>query len=176
MHSIAFFFDGFDASQIENILPSSAFATYAYIVGGYHIVLILAILFKNKQKGFSLPLGSTLITHLACLTIVVGLAVTREYIPFFGLIRFFIPGIAPFEAKWLFSGGKKQAGGVLGAEPAEGTPAAEAATVANAEDYEEFLKLLYLNKRPHRRPGSSLKEEFERWRAARAKEQARARA
>ena len=65
---------------------------------------------------------------------------------------------------------------MLGTEPIEGTPAAEAASTANAEDYEEFLKLLYLNQRPHRRPGSSLKEEFERWRAARAKEQGRGRA
>jgi len=54
--------------------------------------------------------------------------------------------------------------------------AAYASLPANAEEYEEFLKHLYLNKRPHRRPGSSLHEEFQRWRAARAKEQARARA
>jgi hypothetical protein len=176
MHFLAFIFDGFDASQFADLLPSSAFTTYAYVIGGYHLVLILAIVFKNKQRGFSMSLGSTLITHLAFLTIVVGMAVAREYIPFFSIIRFFIPGIAPFEANWLFSGGKKQASSISAAEPAEGTPAAEAATAANADDYEEFLKLLYLNKRPHRRPGSSLKEEFERWRVARAKEQAKARA
>jgi hypothetical protein len=176
MHLLAFIFDGFDVSQFADLLPSSAFATYVYIIGGYHVVLMFAIVFKNKQRGFSMSLGSTLITHLAFLTIVVGLAVAREYIPFFSLIRFFIPGIAPFEANWLFGGGKKQAGSMLGTEPIEGTPAAEAASTANAEDYEEFLKLLYLNQRPHRRPGSSLKEEFERWRAARAKEQGRGRA
>ena len=75
MHLLAFIFDGFDVSQFADLLPSSAFATYAYIIGGYHVVLMFAIVFKNKQRGFSMSLGSTLITHLAFLTIVVGLAV-----------------------------------------------------------------------------------------------------
>lgn len=40
---------------------------------------------------------------------------------------------------------------------------------ANAGDYDEFLRLLQQNIRPHRRPGRSLDQEFEHWRAARAK-------
>ena len=167
MHALAFSLIDFDASQLENLL-SSDLAIYAYIIGGYHIVLLFAILFKNKQKGFSLPLGSTLITHLACLALVIGMAIGRQYIPFFSMIKFFIPGIAPFEAAWLFSGGKKQARSLIGAEPEE-EKAPIVVSDANADEYEEFLKLLYLNKRPYRRPGISLKEEFERWRADRPK-------
>jgi hypothetical protein len=175
MHALAFLFDGFDSSQLVDVL-SSTLATYAYVLIGYHVVLIFAILFKNKQKGFSLPLGSTLITHLACLVVVVALAAGRRYIPFFSLIKYFIPGIAPFEANWLFSGGKEQAKRILGVAPDEQPVVVEAASDANAAEYEEFLNLLQLNIRPHHRPGSSIKEEFERWRAARAKEEGRGRA
>src|ERR1019366_5172083 len=117
MHALAFLFDGLDGSQLVDAL-SGTLATYAYVIGCYHVVLLLAILFKNKEKGFSLPIGSTLITHLACLVLVVGLAAGRHYIPFFSLIKYIIPGIAPFEANWLFSGGREQAKKLLGAEPA----------------------------------------------------------
>ena len=180
MYAFALIFDGLDASQLVDML-STSLATYAYIIGGYHVVLLFAILFKNKEKGFSLPIGSTIITHLACLVLVVGLAVGRHYIPFFRIIMYFIPGLAPFEANWLFSGGKKQAKNILGVESAEPAPNAQTASLINAAsnasaaDYEEFLKLIHENIRPYRRPGSSLKEEFGRWLEARAKQEARAR-
>jgi hypothetical protein len=50
------------------------------------------------------------------------------------------------------------------------------ALAANAGDYDEFLQLVQKNIRPYRRPGRSLDEEFQRWRAARPQHRTRARA
>lgn len=40
---------------------------------------------------------------------------------------------------------------------------------SSGEDYDEFLKLMQQGKRPFRKPGISVKEEYELWLAARAK-------
>ncbi len=63
-----------------------------------------------------------------------------------------------------------------GADTPEPAPGADSAPAADPGEYNEFLRLLQQNIRPHWQPGSSLEAEFERWRAARAKEAGRARA
>jgi hypothetical protein len=91
---------------LRHLLPDTALATYAYILISYHLVLGFKVLTADKEAGMSLPWGQTILTHLACVGLLIGLAMGRHTIPFFGLIRYALPGLAPFEASWLFSGEK----------------------------------------------------------------------
>jgi hypothetical protein len=158
------------------ILPASQLATMIYILVTYHIILVILI-FKAERKGFSLPIGLALLTHLACMAAVVGLGMGRHYIPFFGIIRYFIPGIAPFEAKWLFSHEKKMEKDSLTSMPVEVRPSAPfapppasnaAVLSATAEDYKEWLSYLATRKPSSIKRGLTLDQEYGQWLAARA--------
>jgi hypothetical protein len=176
--------------QLSHLLPDTAWATYTYILVSYHLVLAFKVLTADKKAGMSFPLGQTILTHLTCVGLLIGLAVGRHTIPFFGLIRLFIPGLAPFEAEWLFTGGRAkmerlndeeaiQAATVRVESLADGTVPVAPAPVAPAkvslyhsstgEDYNEFLTLMQQGKRPFRKPGISIKQEYELWLAHRAK-------
>ncbi|MGA2535762.1 MAG: hypothetical protein ABSF53_07105 [Terracidiphilus sp.] len=168
---------------LRNLLPDTALATYAYILLSYHLILAFKVLMSDKKAALALPIGSAILTHLACVGLLIGLAMGRHEIPLFGIIRFFIPGLAPFEARWLFSGEKK----IVIAESSADVHAANGiASTANAgaidapaapslyhtstgEDYDEFLKLMQAGKRPFRKPGRSIRDEYELWLAAKAR-------
>jgi hypothetical protein len=154
---------------LGHYLPAP-WGTYASILISYHIFLGWCVFSADHEKGFSLPIGETILTHLACLMVVVGLGIGRNYIPFFGLIRYCIPALAPFECTWLFSGGRTNKEVPLTAEAvataAENAAAADAAT---ASDYDEWLHHVARQKPPFPKPGSSLKVEYERWLVARAR-------
>lgn len=166
--------------SLGQLIPDTPWVTYAYILVFYHAILGFRVIAAEKKTGISLPIGSTILTHLACVGLLIGLTVGRHSIPFFGVIRYFIPGLAPFEANWLFNGEKsKPAPKTAPADviSASAVPFAAPAAVSyyassTGEDYEEFLKLLRAGKRPYRRPGVSVKDEYELWLAARAKSRA----
>jgi hypothetical protein len=144
-------------------LPEGAWATYVPILVTYHVFLVWLVFTADHKAGFSLPIFSTILTHLACLTVVVSLGVGRHYIPFFWLVRYFIPALAPFEAAWLFSGGRKNE------EDRADAAMHPAAASATAEDYEEWLR--YLKKRNPLtvKAGMTLKDEYEQFMVARIK-------
>jgi len=221
------------AMLLRHILPDTALATFTYILVSYHLVLAFKIITSEKKAGLSLPIGQAILTHLACVAILIGLAVLRHRIPFFGLIRYFLPGIAPFEARWLFSGEKVRierltddeaiqaatvhfepatvgtvasAAGSAAPAVAPVAPAVAATTPTNGfasvtglfshaassgsgnpgsadtslyatstgDDYNEFLTLMQKGIRPFRKPGISIREEYELWLGHRAKTNAAA--
>ena len=173
---------------LRHLLPDTPWATYTYILVTYHLILAFKVFTADKKAGLSMPIGQTILTHAACLAVIVGIAVLRRHIPFFGIIRYFIPGIAPFEAEWLFTGEKVkierltddeaiQAATVHIESSPDGAISAPAAPVSlfassTGEDYNEFLTLMQQGKRPFRKPGISIKEEYELWLAHRAKAKA----
>jgi hypothetical protein len=204
--------------MLEHILPDAAWATYAYILVVYHLVLAFKVFTSDKKAGLSMPIGQAILTHLACVGLLISIAVLRHQIPLFGLIRLFLPGLAPFEARWLFSGEKAKVerlnddaaiqAATMHVEPAAVgavAPAAAAPTPTNGfasvtglfshaaptgassasaapslydtstgDDYNEFLTLMQQGKRPFRKPGISIREEYELWLTHRAKTSARA--
>jgi len=89
----------------------------------------------------------------------------REYIPLFGILRYFIPALAPFEADWLFSGGRKR-------NNLSAAPQTIPLPAGTADDYEEFLKYLAQKERAFSKPGRSVREEHVIWMADRARKQA----
>jgi len=182
---------------IAHFFGDGPLTTYAAILISYHLYLAFLVVIAEKETRLSLSVGHTILTHLACLAVVIGLAVGRHYIPFFWVVRLFIPGLAPFEVDWLFSGSaKKPAPGTelssgvavlantsVPDVPAAVAPAPDAGVAgvraalttslydnSTGEDYEEFLKLMKAGKRPYRKPGVTVRQEYEMWLAARSKQ------
>jgi hypothetical protein len=195
---------------IGHYMGNGALAAYLSILVSYHLYLGFLVMIAEKETGFSLPIAQSIVTHTACLALVVGIAMGRHSIPFFGVISLLIPAIAPFEVTWLFSGGRKKAvttedlltrilpavapavtkptapGLALPAEPGDtlaapqnefaaatpitfGSATSSLFATSTGEQYEEFLKLLHEGKRPFRKPGQAIRDEYEVWLADRAK-------
>jgi hypothetical protein len=146
-------------------LLAGAPAVYASMFLSFHLYLGYLVVMENRETGLSLPLGSALLTHAACLGILLGLADLRHYINFFWVIQYFVPALAPFEAEWLFSGGKKKPDVV---EEARRIPMPD----CTASDYDEFLIYLSQEKRAFRKPGRSVREEHVLWMADKLKKEA----
>src|ERR1035438_7377322 len=90
-------------------LPPGEWAIYTSILVSYHLFLAWLVITADHKTGFSLPIISTLLTHLACMAVVLTLGMGRHYVPFFGIFRYGIAALAIFERNWLFSGnGKKK--------------------------------------------------------------------
>jgi hypothetical protein len=251
MKRIAFLICSAIGYLIGHYFGTGALATYSSILISYHLYLAYLVVSAEKESGLSLSVGQTIVTHAACVAVIIGLAMGRHSIPFFGIIRLFIPGIAPFEVTWLFSGGKKKQDRVEGqlAAAVAGVPIAPAASPETApvvtapamtettvtvpvaspvaapvvtetivtvpatptasvaappmagytttntysatthsgmkasnsttssesdstgDPYEDFILHMQSGKRPFRKPGISVKQEFELWLAHRAKTQ-----
>ena len=145
-------------SLAGHYLFEGAAAAYASLLLSYHLFLAVVVFSAVQEKGLSMPIGMTILTHMAVLALLLGLAYGRENIPFFGLIRWCIPALAPFESKWLFSGTGKI---TVEAEPQQAIPE------ATAEDHEEFRVYLTQPERAFRKPGISINDEFNLWLADR---------
>lgn len=152
---------------IGHYLLQGATAAFASILISYHLYLLFLVLMAKLEKGFSLPVGQTILTHLAFLLVVIGLPYMRAQIPFFSLIGLLIPGLAPFETMWLFSGQAQTA------RKAEELKPVDTAS-ATSEDHREFVAYLRNGHRPFRKPGGTVDDEFRAWLADRAKKKAAA--
>jgi hypothetical protein len=146
---------------LAQFLPDGALSVYAPMLIAYHLFLAFLVITTVQDKGISLSPVPTVLTHVACLALLVIFAEARAYIPYFSIIRFFTPGIAAAEAAWLLGGkGKKAQVAVDTADPMGGT----------AQDYEDFIHYLRQNERPFSKPGRSVKEEYKFWLAYRSKQ------
>jgi hypothetical protein len=164
MNSIIFLVCSVIGYLAGRFLPEGAWATYTSILVSYHLFLAWLVVTSSKKTGLAMPIFSTILTHLACLALVVGVAMGRHYIPFFGLIRYLIPAIAPFERDWLFSEGRKKEE-VPDTETATDTAALTAA--ATGEDYEAWLHHLAKRSPSSVKAGTTVKQEYEQFIAAR---------
>ena len=162
-------------------------SSYVSILVSYHLFLAWLVITADHEAGFSLPILSTVLTHAACLAVLIGLAMGRRYVPFLGLVRFFVPGLAPFECNWLFSGGgpKKAASKETFTAQAD-TATATASAVASgsavsavpeaeytADEHNAWISYLAHPQRAFRKRGLSVGDEFKLWQAARAQYKAK---
>lgn len=136
-------------------------AAYASILVSYHLFLGFLVFAADQKKGFSMPVIQTVLTHSAVLGLLVGLAYMRAHVPFSGFISLLVPGLAPFETKWLFSGDGK-------ATRDQATDNDVPMQNASAVEHEAFRAYLMQKERPFRTPGMSLNQEFNLWMKARA--------
>lgn len=148
-------------------LLAGPLAIYASILISYHLFLAYLVITAERETGMSLPWAQTVLTHGACLAFLIGTAMGRDYIPLFGLLRYLLPGLAPFEAEWLFSGGRRKPGMEM---PRPHVPMPD----CTASDYDDFLQYLCQERRAFRKPGRSVREEHVLWMADRVKKEAAA--
>jgi uncharacterized membrane protein required for colicin V production len=141
----------------ESYLPYSDASPFIALLVSYHLFLtylIVQAFVKSEQKlGVSMSLPVAFITHLAFLGAMIGVVMGRQYVPLFALLKFVIPGLAPFEVKWVFEG--KQHSG-----PAAEPPRMPAGT---HEEYTEFIGYMKQSNRKFQRAGRGLHEEFTLW-------------
>jgi hypothetical protein len=157
---VVFMFAGLAGYFAGRLMPPGWWAIYMSILVSYHLFLAWLVLTADHDVGISMPIVSTITTHLACMAVVVGLGMGRHFIPFFSVFRYGIAGLAIFERGWLFSGNT-----VHFNEP-EVASAGPVATVTR-EDEQAWLRHLAQHKPGPRKPGSSLKAEYEQWMATR---------
>jgi hypothetical protein len=151
---------------IGHYLLAGAAAAYASVLISYHLYLIFLVVLAEHQKALSMTLGATIATHLAFVVFLIGFTYMRFHIPFFGLLRLFVPALAPFEMKWLFSGD-----GMMRRPAVAEAPLAAPVEVRDptGEDYEAFQDYLRQQHRQFSKPGRSVAGEFEFWMADRVK-------
>src|SRR6059058_3708307 len=117
---------GFLASSL---VPAGTWAVLTSILVSYHLFLGWLVIMSENRARVSLHILSTIVTHLACLVLIVPLGLARHYIPFFGILRYGIAGMAIFERNWLFTEDAVQ---YKSEEP-------PVAMTDSAEDYQEWL-------------------------------------
>jgi hypothetical protein len=127
----------------------------------------------DHKPGVSLPIVSTILTHLACLGIILFYGMGEDVIPFYRILRFGVIALAIFERNWLFSANPAK----LKEEKKKENPdaaenkavAARAIATATGEDYEAWTHYLVHRDPRLRKPGMSVKDEYEQWMVARIK-------
>jgi len=153
----AFFIAGLLGYGAGTLLPQGNLSVYIPILISYHLFLAWLLLTADHETGVSLPILSTIVTHLACMAVVMTFGLGRHYIPFFGIIRFGIAGLALFECGWLFVKTEKKE-----------APQTAPAITSSAEDYQEWTRCIAQRKSSSVVNGASLEAEYEQWVQARA--------
>lgn len=143
------------------LVPAGPWAIYTSILVSYHLFLGWLVVTAEHKTGVSLPIASTIVTHLACLALILAFGMARHAVPFFGFFRYGVAALAIFERGWLFSGISNQ-------PKPQDAPSAAPVAVSTGDDYREWLRYLAQQKPASRKPGTSLKAEYEQWLLARA--------
>ncbi len=163
---IAFLISVFIGYYVASFLPAGAWANYAFILISYHLFLTWLVIDADHQTGISLPIVSTLLTHAACLVLIISLGAEGRHIPFFTFIRVGVVMLAIFERDWLFSGNKQKKEvkkKVPAAAAVNAIPVHVALSEATAEDHEAWIRHLAQPNRATRKPGLTVKDEYEQW-------------
>jgi len=160
---VAFLISAFLGYMASTLVPAGPWANYTFILVFYHLFLAWLLIDAGHKTGVSLPIVTAILTHLACLAIIVFYGMGQHVIPFYRVLRFGIIALAIFERNWIFSGGKKKQ------ELPVVAPISTVIAEATADDQEAWLNHLATRNPLSRKPGISIKDEYEEWLAARAK-------
>jgi hypothetical protein len=87
---------------VGTILPVGPWAVYVPVLVSYHLFLAWLVITAEHETGVSMPIVSTIATHLACMAVIALLGMGHNGIPLFGLLKYAIAGLALFERGWLF--------------------------------------------------------------------------
>jgi hypothetical protein len=167
---IVFLISVFIGYYVASFLPEGAWANYAFILIAYHLFLTWLVIDADHETGISLPIGSTLLTHAACLVLIISFGAGSRHIPFFTFVRAGVVMLAIFERDWLFRGNtqkkviKKK---VPATAAVNAIPVHVAIAEATAEDNEAWIRHLAQPNRATRKPGVTVKDEYEQWLVAR---------
>jgi len=164
---------------IARFMPPGALGLYVSMLVSYHLYLGWLVISAEHEAGFSLPILSTVFTHLCCLGVLLSLPSLRHVIPYFSFLRFGVTYLAAYECQWLFrshSARKEPENpepsvaqdAVKTTDPAP-MPVVRLVTVGGDDDHEAWLKHLARRTPATMRRGLSVKEEHDEFMRARAK-------
>jgi len=165
--------------------PNLYLVLSVYIFVAYHLFLAWLVTTSDRKAGLSLHVLSTFFTHLVCFVLVYfsfvlaasigngGLAFGSLFSAIRYVLGFCFPVLAAFERGWLFSGrGKARAEENLVTVVDPAIAAVHAA--ATGDDYEAWQQHLASRNPLSRKSGTTLKDEYEQFMAARVKARAAA--
>ncbi len=188
------------------MLPPGPWVIYVSMLLSYHLFLAWLVINAEHEVGFSLPIVSSVLTHLCCMALVVSLPSLRHAIPFFSFLRIGVTYLATFECGWLFRAGTPSAKPELPSavarkreetklveakqvesgqegrgqegrgqeirgqvEPQLDAPRAIAFELNQNDEHHAWIQYLSGRDRKFRRPGVSVREEFQMWEKGRSK-------
>ena len=164
---------------IARFMPPGALGLYLSMLVSYHLYLGWLVISAEHEAGFSLPILSTVFTHLCCLGVVLSLPSLRHVIPYFSFLRFGVTYLAAYECQWLFRShnahkvlenqGPLVAQDVVKAIDHPPVPVAQLVTVGGDDDHAAWLKHLAKRTPATMRRGLSVKEEHDEFMRTRAK-------
>ncbi|HEX6773745.1 MAG TPA: hypothetical protein VF126_17050 [Acidobacteriaceae bacterium] len=145
---------------LGRMMPHGPLAVFTSMLVSYHLFLGWLVLTAEHESGFSMPILSTIVTHLAFMMVVIALGIGRRIIPYFGIFRYLIAGLAIFERGWLFQSN------TVKLEPPEPAPPALKIQSTPADE-EAWLQYLAQQRPGLPKKGDSLRAEHEKWMLAR---------
>lgn len=168
---------------IARFMPPGALGLYLSMLVSYHLYLGWLVISAEHEAGFSLPILSTVFTHLCCLGVVLSLPSLRHVIPYFSFLRFGVTYLAAYECQWLFRSHSARkvpenpepsvahdAAKTIDPAPVPvSAPVAQLVTVGGDDDHEAWLRHLAKRTPATMRRGLSVKEEHDEFMRARAK-------
>ena len=146
MRVVAFLLSSLIGFLIGHYLLTGAVAAYTSVLVSNHLYLGFLIIVSDHKTGISLPIGFTILTHLAFLLVAVGLPYLREHIPFFSAVGLLVPALAPFEANWLFRSETTRSSKVHRKQQAKHASRQELLNASTPEDYESFMEYMKADK------------------------------
>jgi hypothetical protein len=164
----AFLICGVLGYAVAGLLPAGPWSVFVSMLVFYHLFIAWLLINASRKAHLALPMTMAVVTHLACLVVVVLYGMGASVIPYFWLLRYVIVVLALFERNWLFGGGAKEIAAVPVVAPAS-ADAADAIAEATADDQEAWLQYLAQPNRPPRKPGTTVQNEYEQWLRARIK-------
>ena len=147
---------------VSLMMPRGPAAVYVSMLLPYHIFLAWLVV-TSEESGLSMPVLSTIVSHLAFMAVVILLGIGRHIVPYFGIFRYLIAALAIFESRWLF-----RADTIRPAKRKEPEPVAPAVKIqSTAADEEAWLRYVAQQKPGSRKTGASMRAEYEQWMLAR---------
>jgi hypothetical protein len=156
---------------LSELLPHTQWAQIVAILFTYHLYLAWTV-FSTGERSLAHSVPTTVLTHLACVALVVagsmlriprGIIMILAFIfPVAGMIKFGLVSIVLFERVWVFSGGKQRQAkskesrlkpGQIETPPLESTP----------ELYQQWLSFRSNKRADQYKVGETMKEEYAAW-------------
>ena len=141
-------------------------AALAFVLISFHLFLASLIVISSIKEGELPSVTRMLLVHPVAVALMFGLGYSLQSVPFFGDFNFLLCLVAVFEVDWLFA--------FSGETKKKKTPVRETAQASplqlvepTIEDHEAFREYMMQSRRPFRKPGISINEEFNLWLAER---------
>ncbi|HEX9199183.1 MAG TPA: hypothetical protein VF865_06465 [Acidobacteriaceae bacterium] len=168
---VAFVVSGVVGFIAGTMVPDHTLAIYVSILLSYHLFLAWLVFGSSQKPVGSLPVVMTALTHVACMTVVLGpVLMARHTTPMFGLFRYSIAALALFERGWLHAaaGTRKrqpqEERPVEAPEPVpEAVPAPPARIRTTPEDQAAWREYLAQRGAGMTRAGMTMQAEYEQW-------------